>query len=390
MRENAIQLAKAPNLQGQAKSLTGLQSLDGELRLVDLQSAMSANFLDDWKALATRCAEPNPFFEHWFAIPSIEQFESEGDCTLAAYWSGGRLAGILPLTRSANYYGHTLPHVGTWLHDNAFCGAPLVAKGCERGFWRALLAHFDAAPGPALFLHLPALPERGALNQALDFVVSEAQRPVATVAHQERAMLASSLNAQDYLASAMSAKKRKELRRQRKRLAQLGELTFERIEGTRGIEPWTEQFLTLEAAGWKGEAGSALKNDTATYAFFADAMSGAATARRLERLTLRLDAKPIAMLANLLTSPGAYSFKTAFDENYARFSPGLLLQIENLDLLDRAGIAWTDSCAVQGHSMIERIWREKRQFVSRNVAIGGSLRRLTARALMAYETRERS
>lgn len=363
---------------------------EGHLRLTGLLSAQSPSFLKAWRALATSTAEPNPFFEDWFAAPSLEQFAGGSDCSLATYWSGGQLAGILPLARSNDYYGNTLPHMSTWLHGNAFCGSPLVAKGHEKEFWRALLDELDETPGPSLFLHLPLLPAKGALNIALEEILSETGRPGAIVEQKDRAMLSSNLGPDEYLAQAMSTKKRKELRRQHKRLSELGDLTFERLEGAQGLEAWVEQFLTLEAAGWKGEAGSALKSDEASYAFFADTMFGSANAGKLERLALKLDGKPIAMLANFLTAPGAYSFKTAFDEDYARFSPGLLLQIENLELLKREGIEWTDSCAVQGHSMIERIWREKRPFVSRNIAIGGSIRRLTARALMAYETRERS
>ena len=95
------------------------------------------------------------------------------------------------------------------------------------------------------------------------------------------------------------------------------------------------------------------------------------------------------MLANFITPPGAYSFKTAFDEDYARFSPGMLLQLENLALLERRDLQWTDSCAVEGHPMIERLWRGHRRMVSRNIAIGGPLRRAAFRLLMAYETRPR-
>ncbi|WP_298337275.1 GNAT family N-acetyltransferase [uncultured Erythrobacter sp.] len=383
-------LATAPSLSDFTKPFTGACGLEERLQVLDVATVDSAGLVDEWKALASRASEPNPFFEQWFASSSLEQFASGNDCKIATYWRGQSLVGLLPLVHSNDYYGHPLPHVSTWLHDNAFCGAPLVAKGCENGFWRALLRHLDAEPGPAMLLHLPGLPEHGPLNQALTSVLEETSRATSIVEREERAMLASDMSAEEYLAEAMSAKKRKELRRQRNRLAELGELTFERLEGTQGVEPWIEQFLTLEASGWKGDAGSALKADETTYAFFADTLCGAANAERLERLALRLNGKPIAMLANFLTLPGAYSFKTAFDEDYARFSPGLLLQLENLSLLNRPGVDWTDSCAVQGHSMIERIWREKRSFVSRNIAIGGPLRRFTARALMAYETRGRS
>jgi CelD/BcsL family acetyltransferase involved in cellulose biosynthesis len=383
-----MDLAKTPAIGDYAETLSTPVRPRGVLHLLDTQTVDSKAFLEDWKALARRCAEPNPFFEAWFTLPSFEQFADSDAFKIAAFWVGGRLAGIMPLEQSSNYYGHSLPHVGTWLHAHSFCGAPLVARGYEEGFWRALFDCLDAVPGPSLFLHLPALPENGALDRALVRVLDETSRASAIVERKERAMLASDLTPEDYLAQSMTKKRRKELRRQKKRLSEMGELTFERLEGTECIEPWIEQFLTLEAAGWKGEAGSALKANDTTYAFFADTMYACAHSGKLERLAFRLDGKPIAMLANFISAPGSFSFKTAFDEDYSRFSPGLLLQIENLDMLARKDIAWTDSCAVQGHSMIERVWTEKRKFVSRNVAIGGSLRRLTARALMAYETRE--
>ena len=100
-----------------------------------------------------------------------------------------------------------------------------------------------------------------------------------------------------------------------------------------------------------------------------------------------LDGAPIAMLANLLTPPGAYSFKTTYDERLAKFSPGVLLQRENLDLLAREEIAWADSCAAADHPMIERIWREKRALVRVSIAVGGPIRRAAASAIFAAETR---
>ena len=93
------------------------------------------------------------------------------------------------------------------------------------------------------------------------------------------------------------------------------------------------------------------------------------------------------MLANFITPPGAYSFKTTYDERYARFSPGVLLQRENLDLLAREDIAWSDSCAAADHPMIERIWREKRTIARISIAIGGPLRRTAATAIFRAETR---
>ena len=94
---------------------------------------------------------------------------------------------------------------------------------------------------------------------------------------------------------------------------------------------------------------------------------------------------PIAMLATFLTPPGAYSYKTAFDERYARFSPGVLLQRENLAILERGDIAWSDSCAAADHPMIDHIWRERRPIGRLSIAIGGGLRRALFSRLAAAE-----
>ena len=103
--------------------------------------------------------------------------------------------------------------------------------------------------------------------------------------------------------------------------------------------------------------------------------AGAEAEGRLQIVALELDARPIAMLVNFVTPPGSFSFKTAFDEKFARFSPGVLIQIENLRILAREDIAWTDSCAVEDHAMINSLWRERRSLVRLTVPLAGRRRR---------------
>lgn len=359
------------------------------LRLLTLADIEQPAFVVAWQRLAAHAAEPNPFFEPWFLLPALRQWGAGEQVVVKAWYDNGRLSGLMPIARTAKYYGHTVTNAKGWLHPNAFCGVPLIAAGHEDAFWRALLAHFDRMAHRALFLHLPLLAADGPVSAALDRVLGASGRAHYAASEESRALLTGETSAAAYLESAMSAKKRKELRRQHNRLSEEGALTFERIEDNAQITAWTEEFLALEAAGWKGAEGSALASAPDTRAFFTQALEGAAAAGRLERLALRLNGRAIAMLVNLITVPGAYSFKTAFDEDYARFSPGMLLQLENLTLLERPDVQWADSCAVEGHPMIERLWRDKRRMLSRNIAIGGPLRRAAFRLLKAYETRPR-
>ncbi|MGX7894787.1 GNAT family N-acetyltransferase [Tsuneonella sp. HG222] len=340
-----------------------------------------------WEALAEWAAEPNPFYESWYLLPALEAFDPAGRVKLLCLEADGVLAGVMPLARDWTYYGYPFPQMFGWTHPNSFVGTPLVAAGFEKIFWRELLAWADRHAGAALFLHLTNVPLAGPLHGALSEVCRAEGRGLALVKHEERAMLASDLAPEDYFAAALGGKKRKELRRQHNRLAEQGDLQVRRLRGSEGLDQWIAAFLELEARGWKGAQGSAMASSETTKRLFSQALAGAARCGRLERLELTLDGRSIAMLASFLTPPGAFSYKTAFDEDFGRFSPGVLLQRENLDLLERPDIAWCDSCAAPDHPMIDHLWRERRAIGRVSVAIGGPLRRRLFAALARRETR---
>lgn len=338
-----------------------------------------------WDALARTAAEPNPFYESWFLLPSLRALDPDGAVDLAWLEIGGKLAGLLPVKRYTSYYGYPLPHFRGWVHDNAFCGLPLVAAGMETEFWRALLAHLDAHVGSALFLHLLHMPAEGVLHTALKNQLAGERRTAASVQVEERALLASPLSPEAYLAESLSGKKRKELRRQQRRLEELGPLATTRVTAPADVARWVDQFLALEQRGWKGAAGSAIACDPANTAWFRAALVAGAGAGRVECLSLEHNGQPLAMLASFLTAPGAYSFKTAFAEDFARFSPGVQLQIENLAVLERPEIAWTDSCAAADHLMIDHFWRERRRVARHSIAIGGPARQKLFSLLLRHE-----
>lgn len=332
-----------------------------------------------WRGLEADAAEPNVFLSELFMRASLQHCRNGQKVDLFTLWTGAgenaRLAGIMPLASYGRYGQRPVPHVGNWLQYNAFLGSPLIRAGYEHEFWRALLSTLDSAPGTALFLYLRQITRSGPVEAALRHVADEQGRQLSLVRSEERAFLQSDLSPKDYYEATVRGKKRKELRRQQNRLSEMGELSFDRLEGRDRLEPWIEEFLALEAAGWKGGNASALASHDSSREFFLDMMHAAARAHVLERLDLRLDGKPIAMLINLMAPPGSFSFKTAFDEQYARFSPGVLLQIENLDMLNRPDIEWMDSCAAEGHPMIDSLWSGRRELADYTVAIGGAVRR---------------
>src|SRR5262249_32549434 len=133
-------------------------------------------------------------------------------------------------------------------------------------------------------------------------------------------------------------------------------------------------FLSLEAAGWKGREGSAMKCRPAEEAFFREMVKGAFAAGQLMMLGVFLGGRAIALKSNLVSPPSrSFSFKIAYDESRFTASPGLLLEIANIEQLHQTTprpARWMDSCAEADHFMINRLWTERRAIQSLLLATG--------------------
>jgi CelD/BcsL family acetyltransferase involved in cellulose biosynthesis len=334
-----------------------------------------------WDDLVAHAAEPNPFYERWFLRPAVAHLNPAADGRMIAVWHGRMLIGLCPVVSQAKYGRAPIRHVENWAHYHCFYAAPLVRAGHERAFWDATLSLLDNADWAPGFLHLTGLDAASPVLHAL-----QSARRADIVHRTERAMLQSVLSPAAYYETHIRKKKRKEIGRLQSRLREEGDVSFETLSDADALDHWVDDFLALEAAGWKGRAGSALGANPGTAAFFRDAVRGAQAAGRLDMLRLTLDGRAIAMLVNILTPPGSFSFKIAFDEDFARFSPGVLIQIENLNILDRQEIAWMDSCAAADHPMINSLWAERREIVRVTVPLAGGKRMATFHAARALET----
>lgn len=337
-------------------------------------ATMDENLLPSWHKLARNAVEPNVFYEHWLLGPALKHFSTHSELSLFLFWAGvphkSDLLGLLPVGPSRQFGRWPVPFVQNWTHHNSFLGTPLVRSGFENQFWTALFKELDAKKWPGFF-HIRGLTVGGPLDQALRSVCVRHRRRCDLVHSEVRALLQSNLDAETYYAETVRSKKRKELRRQAKRLAEMGDLKFAHHTDAAALDPWIDDFLKLERQSWKGQEGSALDCSDDTRSFFGEALAGAARSGQLERHDLRLDDKPLAMLVNFRSAPGSFSFKTAFDDNYARFSPGVLLQLENLKILEQPGIDWMDSCAAEDHPMIDSLWSGRRHIGRFSIELKG-------------------
>jgi CelD/BcsL family acetyltransferase involved in cellulose biosynthesis len=339
--------------------------------------ALTPQLQEEWRAVAQAAAEPNSFGEIGFFAAAWDHLPHPDVRLVEVRGADGALAGTIALEIAPALGRIPLRHVANWRYEYDFLGMPLVRKGFESTFWGALIDHLDAAPWAAGLLHIQGLTAGGPVYRGLAAAAAERGRSCPVVHRCRRAMLRSTLSPSAYYERAVRKKKRKEIGRLTNRLRELGELRFRSLEpGGTGLDDWCDAFLALERSGWKGRQGSAVACESGNEGFLRQALAAAHAEGRLQIRSLDLDGRPIAMLINLLAPPGSFSFKTAYHEEYARFSPGVLLQIENLDMLERTGVDWMDSCAAENHPMIDTLWTERREVVRVTVRLAGLRRGL--------------
>ena len=162
---------------------------------------------------------------------------------------------------------------------------------------------------------------------------------------------------------AISPRRRRDIRRRWRRLADEGALSFDLRDDPSGFEPALERCFAVEAAGWKGEEGTAIAARAETARFYRELAAWAGREGWFKIAELRMDDRTMAFDLALEHDGVHYLLKTSFDPAYARFSPGTLLRdaivsrvfdvglrrYEFLGRLDGWKREWTHT----GHPMIQ-------------------------------------
>lgn len=292
--------------------------------------------------MAERTAEPNPFAESAFLISATRHVAPRG-LTALCVWRApdrGRLDALAILRRARAPFGI----VDVWVSELAPLAA-LLMDGARAVASLEAITGWLARERPAIVaLGLPNLDVNGKLAQALRTVSTKHALRLATSNVRRRAAL--DCGPATNFAASLEAKRRKEWRRLRRRLEDRGKLAFSWSREPAAIE----DLLTLEAAGWKGARGTALVADANRAAFAREMLHEFAMQDRLQIARLCLDGRAIAAGAVLRSGSHAYYWKTAFDEAYGEFSPGVQLTLAMSGSLEADGVlSLVDSCADANH-----------------------------------------
>lgn len=322
----------------------------------------------EWRALTKASRDPNPYFAQWFLEPAMRTLvdpSGEVKLCLLRRADDGCLVGLAPIVFQKGYSKLPLKHMCVWAHRHCFNGAPMMRGGYEVAVFSGLFDWIDTRPEGASFIRFAHLPFDYPMHEALAEACDSRGRAFRVQEFHERAILTRENDFDAVMKAAMSGKKRKELRRQANRFADQGEAAFTDLPVADAID----EFLALENAGWKqvDPEGFPLARSVEETRFFREAMTEGAAQGAVTCSALTLDGAPKAMLFSLRVGDKVSAFKTSYDEAMSAYSPGVRLLIEATRAMLESDASVLDSCAKQGHPVVDGLWPERLPIAQINV-----------------------
>ncbi len=214
-----------------------------------------------------------------------------------------------------------------------------------------------------------SVPAGGPLHQALVDGLNSGGHAFRLGEAHTRGLLCRDRDADAYISSALSAESRQKLRKSEKKLQEHGHVTHRVLQPGDDVQGWIDEFLQVEASGWKGARGSALNCSEKNRRFINEAFASAFSRHRLVMVGIDVDGRPVARYSGFIAGEGAFAFKTAYDEAFRRFAPGLLAELDMIHAFHALpGVRWMDSITGPTNSTINRLW--KHRLVVQRLAVG--------------------
>lgn len=336
------------------------------VRVQLLQATEIGPYEKAWWKLASASVVANAFYEPWMILPAIQQLGSTENLRFLLVFGPANkdgiepLWGFFPLEIQSRCLHLPIRTLAFWQHRFCFLAVPLIDAGHAREAFDAFWRWFEHNPLGCRILDTNYLVAEGPFHALWsDFIIG---RTLHVLSEYPRALQVMEGTFDSYASGVISLKRRNACSRYERRLRELGTLSYRRVEAASEVEVWSSEFLRLEGSGWKGvTGGGAMANRNDDSMFFKEMLRAGFAEGRIWLTSLFLDERPIAMRVSLLTGAEGFIFKIAYDEAYAKYSPGMLLEIDALRRAFESGrVNEIDTCTSPRHSLFNLLANERR------------------------------
>lgn len=338
---------------------------------------LTPDIVEQWADLSRSACTPNVYLSPDFLLPALDFLSFDGQPRLAAAW---------------NADGTELLALGVFVTRERSLRLPFRALELARSihsFQSGLLLKSDITD-QALDSYLANLLAGGIMAVAmrdmqrtapcLGRLIASAQRQGLEWITDHEYQRAALVNGDDVSwRQHVSKSILRQLRRNRRRLEELGEVAIRLVPSDKITDARIETFLALENNGWR--RATSLLSDSSQAEFFRAALRRLRESGNVFFVELTLDDRVIASTVNFHAREHGFAFKIGWDPQYRKCTPGYLVEFELLRIGAAGGLParYVESGAGEG-SYLDALWPARITMVD-GYLVSGCAARSVVRAI---------
>lgn len=310
-----------------------------------------ASHLEEWTQLSECSTIPNVYLAPGFLIPAARYLAPDEKLYIAHIFSGeNELLMLGAFTRVEASLRYPYPRAHAFRSKHSFQTGLLIRAGVrEHVVEEFVLGLYEQGIRAIRFEQMRADSE---LRSALKNIERQLGWRWFTDQSQQRAVL----KIRHATIPQISKRRIKDIQRNMRRLDEaLRDVEFRVIENSSITSKHIDDFLRLEQSGWK--RATALKSNHADERFFRTVIDNMAIRDQVFICELRAGGDTVASTINFKIGESAFAFKVGHDDQYRKYSPGILVEFAYLEWCAKNEPSYTeiDSGAMPG-SYIEDLW----------------------------------
>ena len=323
-----------------------------------------------WSECAACSPEPNPFLEPDWLLPAVELLGESPKTMVVLAEHAGAVQACVPIaevTADPGGRGRSGTHAAlkTRVAPTAVAlGTPLVSAEGGREALACLVTELGREAGRrgAGLVVMEWVSYGGPVARLLREAVCESGGLLMEFDTWDRGLLRrQAADGEPYWLRGIGKNRLRTIRQHRRRLeAALGvSLTLRVRDDVAAVE----EFLRLEASGWKGHEpdGLAFQREAGTTGFFETVCDRYIKQGRMFFLCLEGNSTPIAMICCVRAGEGLFAYRTAYDEDLARYGPGVEVFLAAMEFFDRATDAsFFDTCSARDNAHLLGLFPDRR------------------------------
>ncbi|MCR6493783.1 GNAT family N-acetyltransferase [Cellulomonas sp. P24] len=323
-------------------------------------STLGPSEIEAWRDLSRRAVEPNPYFDVDFLLSAHRWLRPDTDPLVAMVSDAGELRAVLPFVERRNVrhlpvvVRSTSAPLGATVAD---LHLPLLAPGDLEAAGDVLLRELGrSVHGRPVVVEFGVIRLEGPVWGAIERVASARGRRLMVRSESARGAVRPVLRDTGGVAqgavgvgtdalSHLSTSRRKSVARSMRAIrSELGPLTW--VDRTGDLTA-VDDFVRLEAEGWKGDPGEGGEGVVAVRGgerWFHDVTSRLRSEGRLHVGELQAGGNRVFMSVDMRSGDQWFGMRDVYDERYARFGPGTIGRLAEIAWFRTQELRLFDSC----------------------------------------------